>query len=75
MGKIRIDKEKCKSCGLCIIYCPNDCIVMSDKINKRGVKPAVFKKGAKCTACTFCALICPDTAIEVFREKKSKKKK
>jgi 2-oxoglutarate ferredoxin oxidoreductase subunit delta len=65
MAHIRIDREKCKACGLCIIYCPQQSIVFSKTINKRGMKPAEFRKNAKCTGCTFCALVCPDCAIEV----------
>jgi len=67
MAKIKIDREKCKACGLCILYCPQGSIIMDSKINKRGVKPAKFKKNSKCTGCTFCALICPDAAIEVYK--------
>ncbi|MFH1867839.1 MAG: ferredoxin family protein [Candidatus Omnitrophota bacterium] len=67
MPKIKIDREKCKSCGLCIIYCPKDCIAISDKINKRGVKPVEPKKDAKCTGCMSCAIMCPDCAIEVYK--------
>ena len=67
MGKIKIDTEKCKGCGLCILYCPKGCIDIADKLNKHGVKPARFKKNSGCTGCTFCALICPDCAIEVYK--------
>ncbi|MFC1807494.1 4Fe-4S binding protein [Candidatus Omnitrophota bacterium] len=65
MAKIKIDKEKCKGCKLCILYCPNSSLVFANKLNKRGVEPADFKKGAKCDGCTLCALICPDCAIEI----------
>ena len=64
---LNINIDRCKGCGLCILYCPNSSIAMSDKINKGGIKPAKFKKGSKCTGCTFCAIICPDCAIEVYR--------
>ena len=67
MAEIKIDREKCKACGLCVIYCPQKSIVFSEQINKRGMKPAEFKNGAKCTGCTFCAMVCPDCAIEVYR--------
>jgi len=67
MAKIKIDTERCKGCGLCILYCPKGCIAMSRKLNKRGVKPVKFKAGSGCTGCTFCALICPDCAIEVYK--------
>lgn len=69
MAKIKIDKEKCKACGLCIMYCPRKLVEVSDKINKRGVKPARFKKNAEkeCAGCAFCAIVCPDNAIEVHK--------
>ena len=67
MAKIKIDKEKCKGCGLCIIYCPRNLIVAAKKINNRGVKPAQFKKEKACIGCAFCAIICPDNAIEVYK--------
>lgn len=67
MAKIKIDKERCKACGLCIIYCPHNLIVAADDINKRGIRPAQLKKGAKCVGCAFCAIICPDNAIEVYK--------
>ena len=67
MAKITIDQERCKACGLCIIYCPHNLIVAAEKINMRGVKPAQLKKGAKCAGCMLCAIICPDNAIEVYK--------
>ena len=67
MPKIKIDTNKCKGCKLCILYCPQKSIELSDKLNKYGAKPAVFKKHAKCTGCGFCAIMCPDAAIEVYR--------
>jgi len=65
-GKITIDTERCKGCGLCIKVCPNDCIEISKESNKVGFFPAVFT-GGKCTGCSMCALICPDAIIRVTR--------
>ena len=39
-GKIIIDVERCKGCGLCVIVCPKNCIEISDKSNKKGYFPA-----------------------------------
>jgi 2-oxoglutarate ferredoxin oxidoreductase subunit delta len=63
-GKIIINTERCKGCGLCVIVCPKKGIVISEKSNKSGYFPAVVKN-TDCTGCAVCALICPDVAIEV----------
>lgn len=75
-GRIEIDKEACKGCGLCIGVCPKRQIEISDDLNKKGYYPARFKEAncpeddRECTGCALCALTCPDIAIEVYKEKK-----
>lgn len=68
MSKIKIDKEKCKGCGLCIFYCPKEQIEISKELNEKGLQFAVFKDEGECTGCCICARMCPDAAIEVYRE-------
>jgi 2-oxoglutarate ferredoxin oxidoreductase subunit delta len=66
-GKIVIDTERCKGCGLCIAVCPKGSIVISSKSNKSGYFPAEASN-AECTGCALCAIICPDVVIRVFSE-------
>ncbi len=66
-GKIIINTERCKGCGLCVSVCPKNSIIISKKSNKSGYFPAEASN-AECTGCAFCALICPDVVIKVFRE-------
>ena len=66
-GKIIINTERCKGCGLCIAVCPKGSIIISKKSNKSGYFPAE-SSNAKCTGCALCAIICPEVVIEVFRE-------
>jgi len=68
MAYIKVDKEKCKGCGFCIIYCPNKLVLSSDAMNKRGVHAVEFvDKDGKCTGCAMCAIMCPDCVIEVWK--------
>ncbi|MHC4157460.1 MAG: 4Fe-4S dicluster domain-containing protein [Planctomycetota bacterium] len=66
-GKITIDIERCKGCGLCVTVCPKNGIVISKYSNKTGYFPARANND-DCTGCTVCAIICPDAAIEVHRD-------
>ncbi|MCX5667497.1 MAG: 4Fe-4S dicluster domain-containing protein [Candidatus Omnitrophica bacterium] len=79
MARIRINKDRCKGCYLCIVNCPNSLIKIEDELNVKGVKPAVFSGGKSarlksksersdgCTGCAMCALICPECIIEVYK--------
>ena len=67
MAKIVIDEERCKGCGLCVLVCPRNLIIISERLNKKGYHPARQAKGTECIACGFCYLICPDVAIEVYK--------
>jgi 2-oxoglutarate ferredoxin oxidoreductase subunit delta len=80
-GRIVIDKERCKGCGLCILVCPKKQIEISDQLNKKGYYPASFKEESteeleqiKCTGCALCAISCPDVSIEVYRQDKDEAK-
>jgi len=67
-GKIKIDIERCKGCGLCISVCPQKGIIISKSSNKAGYFPAQPVNKSDCTGCAMCAIICPDAVIEVYRE-------
>lgn len=67
-GEIKIDKERCKGCGLCITVCPKKDIKISKKSNKAGYFPAQAKNNY-CVGCADCATVCPEACIEVYKNK------
>ncbi len=70
-GKIIIDTERCKGCGLCVVVCPNNSIIISEESNKNGYFPAQANN-TDCTGCAACAIICPEAVIEVYRDESGK---
>lgn len=66
-GSIKISRDVCKGCELCVSFCPKSLIRLSDKMNASGYLPATFEDNGECTGCSACALVCPEVAIEVYR--------
>lgn len=76
MAEVKINKDSCKGCGLCIFNCPTKHLELSKDLNKKGVTYAKIKPGTKCIGCGFCFFICPETCIKIYepKEKATKKK-
>jgi len=67
MAKIKIDAEKCKGCGLCVLYCPKGHIKQAKFLNKKGAYPVEVLEKGECSGCSFCAVICPDLCITIYK--------
>jgi NAD-dependent dihydropyrimidine dehydrogenase PreA subunit len=66
-GRLEIDEEECKGCGLCIEACPPKVISLSERLNHFGYRTALYL-GRGCTACGICFMACPEPgAITVLR--------
>lgn len=68
-GKIVVDTERCKGCGVCVASCPCDVLGLSGEVNGKGYAFAVMVKPDACTGCASCGIICPDSVITVYRQK------
>lgn len=68
----QVRSERCKGCGLCIAFCPKECLSLSANLNPLGYTPAFLSDPDKCTGCGLCADVCPDAVIRVYRKAKVK---
>ena len=66
-GRIDVDTNECKGCGLCIEACPPKVMALSERLNHYGYRTATYA-GTGCTGCGICFLACPEPgAITVLR--------
>jgi NAD-dependent dihydropyrimidine dehydrogenase PreA subunit len=66
-GKVEIDQNECKGCGLCVESCPAQALELSSELNHYGVRPA-RQKADVCSGCGICYYVCPEPgAITVYR--------
>lgn len=66
-AKLVVNEERCKGCGLCVLACPRDLLIISDRLNEQGYPIAEITDMEQCTSCAMCSKMCPDVAIEVWR--------
>lgn len=66
-GKIEIDAEGCKGCGLCVESCTPKSISLSERLNRNGYRVAEYA-GHGCLGCGLCFYACPEpAAITVYK--------
>jgi 2-oxoglutarate ferredoxin oxidoreductase subunit delta len=67
-GKVLIDADRCKGCGLCINVCPTKILTQThDYFNAKGYHPVTVSNPGNCSGCGACAIICPDVVFSVYR--------
>jgi 2-oxoglutarate ferredoxin oxidoreductase subunit delta len=67
MATIKLRRERCKGCGLCIGVCPKESLYMGTRINRSGYTTMEVRDRDSCTGCALCAEMCPDVAIMVYK--------
>jgi 2-oxoglutarate ferredoxin oxidoreductase subunit delta len=65
LGKIYLIPERCKGCKLCVEFCPQQVLAISDQMNAKGYRLPEIAAGKEtaCVHCDFCTVICPEFAI------------
>ena len=64
-GIVHIIDERCKGCGFCVEFCPQNLLTMSERMNSKGYHPPEVILDINCVNCGLCALLCPDFAIYI----------
>jgi 2-oxoglutarate ferredoxin oxidoreductase subunit delta len=64
-GQVYLIPERCKGCEVCVQFCPQDVLCISDSRNEKGylIPQVVVGKETECVNCEFCTLVCPEFAI------------
>jgi 2-oxoglutarate ferredoxin oxidoreductase subunit delta len=58
-GRVRVFRNWCKGCGLCIAFCPQQVFAEDEEHHPVVAHPE------RCVACQWCTIHCPDFAIIV----------
>ena len=64
-GIVHIIDDRCKGCGFCIEFCPQEVLELSSRTNAKGYHPPRVISDVNCVNCGLCALLCPDFAIYI----------
>lgn len=62
-GRVRVDEERCKGCGMCAAICPGKAILITRKGESRTAR--LEEVYPQCMSCNDCAAICERRAITV----------
>ncbi|MCL4458471.1 MAG: 4Fe-4S dicluster domain-containing protein [Chloroflexi bacterium] len=46
-GYVVIDEERCKGCEICVSVCPTGVLVLADRFNHKGYRPAMMWRGGE----------------------------
>jgi 2-oxoglutarate ferredoxin oxidoreductase subunit delta len=66
--KLTIIRQFCKSCEICVSFCPKDVLCLETRTLK-----VTACNPDQCIGCKFCEWYCPDLAIFVEPAKKTPK--
>lgn len=72
MDPVRIQRDICKGCGLCVEFCPQHALKLADGLNAIGYHPVELVHPEACNSCTICAMMCPDHGLSVYRKARRK---
>jgi Pyruvate/2-oxoacid:ferredoxin oxidoreductase delta subunit len=65
-----IDWQGCSGCGVCVAFCPVNCMHFADSPQSitTGHAQIVKVMYSNCTGCTICEKVCPWDSIEMVQK-------
>jgi 2-oxoglutarate ferredoxin oxidoreductase subunit delta len=66
--EIRIIKDRCKGCKICVEVCQAKVLEIAEEPNILGHHPPCIVNLEACTNCGLCEMLCPDFAIYTHTE-------
>jgi len=61
-GRVAVQPDRCKGCGLCVAACPTHSLELGKKLNRLGYHPVEYLADSGCTGCGVCFFACPEPA-------------
>ncbi len=59
-GRVYVNEERCRGCGLCVEVCPFDALSLK---NGSGQAKVAYLEPSLCRGCNLCTSVCPTDAV------------
>ncbi len=56
-GKVELNSEECKGCGLCVEACPPKVLLLADRLNRYGYHPRLIPESAAPAAASASSFV------------------
>ena len=63
---IKVNRERCKACYMCIETCPKKVFDVDEGFNAKGYQPIRAARPQDCIGCRSCCTVCPDVVFELY---------
>lgn len=65
--KAVVTPERCKSCGLCVVNCPQKALAITGRLNAAGYHVVTVDE-ERCIGCGICYTVCPDGVFLILED-------
>ena len=68
MPEVKVDRERCTGCGMCVNFCPVDVFEMQKQTTASALVAEPIRS-SECWACDTCVGQCPVNAITIIESR------